>query len=105
MNIGVSQILYMYVNSLIIMAFIIIIMKHQNMLKSTMKACKHKWELEIVTKTVRVHLYVSKLRWSSHQTPLESDASKIVTFKLGTHPPQGTITLTSSESPHLHQIK
>ena len=29
---------------------------------------------------------------------------KFVTFKLRTHPPEGTITLTSSESPHLHQI-
>ena len=78
MNIGVTQILYMCVTNLIIIAFIIIIMKHQNMLKLTMEACKHKWELEIVIKTMRVHLYVSKPRWSSHQTPLESDASKSV---------------------------
>ena len=77
---GVSQVLIMYTTNLIIMAFIIKIMKHQNMLKSIMEACKHKWELEIVTKTMSVHLYVSKPRWSSHQTLLESDASKIVTI-------------------------
>jgi len=68
-----------------------------------MKACKYKWELEIVIKTKKVHLYVSKVWWLFHQTPLESDAYKLVIIKFGTHPPQGTITLTSSEIPHLHQ--
>ena len=38
---SVSQILYMYVIGLIIMVFIIIIIKHQDMLKmNNMKACK-----------------------------------------------------------------
>ena len=74
----VSQILIMHIISLIIMSFNILIMKHQNILKmNNMKACKHNWELEIVTKTNRAHLYVSKPRWSSHQTPLESDASSM----------------------------
>ena len=41
MNMGVSQLPYMYVTCLIFMAFKIIIMKHQNMLKiNSMKACK-----------------------------------------------------------------
>ena len=39
---GVSQLPYMHVTSLIIMAFNIIIMKHQNMLKSLIRACKQK---------------------------------------------------------------
>ena len=85
---GVTQILYMYVTNLIIMTFNIIIIKHDMLKINHMKACKHKWKLEIVTKTKRAHLYVSKPRWSSHQTPLESDASKIVTIKLGMHPPK-----------------
>ena len=55
-----------------------------------MKACKLNEELEIVTKTKRTHLYISKPWWSSHQTPLESDASKSITIYLGTHSPQGT---------------
>jgi len=38
---GVSQILYMYITSLIIIAFNIIIMKNQNNLKiNNIKACK-----------------------------------------------------------------
>ena len=42
------------------MSFNILIMKHQNMLKmNNMKACKHKWELEIVTKTEKEHISMS----------------------------------------------
>ena len=57
MNIGVSQTLHMYITSLIIMAFNIITMKNQNMLKiNNIKACKLNEELKIVTKTIRAHL-------------------------------------------------
>ena len=77
---SVSQILHMYITSLINMTFNTIIMKSQNMLKiNNVKACKLNEELEIIIKTKRTHLYTSKSWWSSHQTPLESDASKIVT--------------------------
>ena len=55
-----------------------------------MKACKHEWQLEIVTKNHEGKSLGSKPRLSSHQTPLESDASKIVTIKLGKHSPRGT---------------
>ena len=54
---GVSKILYMYVTSLINMAFNVLIMKHQNILKiNDMKALKLNRSLEIVTKTIRAHL-------------------------------------------------
>ena len=44
--------LYMHVNDLIIMAFNIIIYKHQKYaINKDMKACKYKRELEIDTKT------------------------------------------------------
>ena len=56
---------------------------------NNMKACKLNG-LEIVFKNHEGKSLGSKPRWSSHQTPIESDASKIVTIKLGTHPPQGT---------------
>ena len=73
MNMGVSQILHMYIINLIIMAFNIIIMKNQNMLKmNNMK--KHvniNKELEIVTKTMRVHLYVSKRGGPPTKLPLK----------------------------------
>ena len=84
-----------------------IIYKHtKHAINNEMKACKqYIWELEIYTKTDEATLHVSKTRWSSHQTSLESDASKKVLFKHGTHPLQGTYTLTSCESPHLHQIQ
>ena len=79
---GVSQRLPMHFNSLMSMAFNIIIMKkNQNMLKiNNMKACKLNGSLEIVTKNHEGKFLGSKPRWSSHQTPLESDASKIVTI-------------------------
>ena len=79
MNMGVSQLPYMYVTSLIIMTFNIIIIKHQNMLKSTI--CKHvnKMGVRDSYQNQEVSSLYLKQWWSSHQTPLESDASKIVT--------------------------
>ena len=103
---GVSQILIMYITNLIIMAFIIILMKHQNMLKSTMEVCKYKWELEIVTKPMRATLQISKtMVVLSTKLPLKVMHPNSPLLKFGTHPLQGTITLTSCESPHLHQIQ
>ena len=56
-NMSVSQILHMYITSLIIMTFDIIIMKNQNMLKiNNIKACKLNGKLEIVTKIISAHL-------------------------------------------------
>ena len=72
---GVSQILHMYITSLINIA-----LKHneyekhenQYMLKSSIsKACKRNRELEIVTKTNRENFKDSKPWWSSHQTSLK----------------------------------
>ena len=69
-----------------------------------MKACNQKWELEIDTKTDEgASLGLQTNGGPLHQSPLESVASKNVSFKHGTHPLQGTYTLTLCESPHLHQ--
>ena len=56
MNMGVSQLLHMYITSLIIMAYNIIIMKNHMLKISNMKACKLNEKLEIVTKTNRANL-------------------------------------------------
>ena len=57
MNMGVSQLLYMYVISLIIMAFnIIIVGKIKHAKINNMEACKLNKELEIVTKIIRANL-------------------------------------------------
>ena len=75
---GVSQILIMYITSLNIMAFNILIMKHQNMLKmNNMKECKMR-----IRDRYQNHegkSLGSRPRWSSHQTSLVSDAYKIFT--------------------------
>ena len=48
---GVSQILFMYISNLIDIAFNIMNMKNQNILRvKLMRACKQNKELEIVTK-------------------------------------------------------
>ena len=80
MNMSVTQILYMYVTNLIIMAFIIIIMKHQNMLKSIMEACKHKWEFRNRYKNKEGTSLYLQTKVVFPPNSLESDASKIVTI-------------------------
>ena len=68
-----------------------------------MKACKYKRELEIDTKTDEgTSLVLQTNGGPLHQTPLESDASKLFCLRHGAHPLQGTNTLTLCESPLLH---
>ena len=101
MNIGVSQILHMYITSLINIAF-----KHNDILKSSIR--KHvniNKELDIVTKTNRANLQVSKIMVVLPPNFLEGDASNVVSIKLKRIHHQGTKTLTSNESPRLHQIQ
>ena len=79
---GVSQILYMYITSLINIAFNIMSMETNDMLKLfNLKAYKYKHikENEIVTKSK-----VSKSPkawWFSHQNILDSDASNVMSIK------------------------
>ena len=57
MNMGVSQLLNMYVISLnIIIAFNTIAIKHDMLKINNLKACKKNKELEIVTKIIRAYL-------------------------------------------------
>ena len=62
---------------------------------NNMKACTLNEELEIVTKTIRAHLYISKPWWSSHQ------ASLIVIHQLYVHLAHASTTKAPILSRHV----
>ena len=102
---GVSQRLLMHITSLINMAFNIIIMKDQNMQKSSIRACKLNEELEIVTKTIGL---IS--RTPNHSGPPTKLSLKVMHLKMLPYSSErihlkAPTPLTSCESSHLHQIK
>ena len=60
MNMGVSQLLYMYVISLNNVAFNNNHEKLKHAKIQQYESMYTKWELDIITKTIRAHLYNSK---------------------------------------------
>ena len=98
-----SQILYMYDNSLIIMTYGIMNIKTRHAMND-LKACKHNGSKRLLPKPIG-HIPCLQNKVVLPPNSPWKWCIQIVPFKHRTHPPQGTITLTSWESPHLHQIQ